>query len=57
MVVQWLRICLAMQETQLRSLDQGSHMPQGNELLIPHSRAQEPQLQNPHAGTTEGLAP
>ena len=38
LVVQWIRICLPKQGTQVRSLVwEGSHMPQGNQAHAPRS--------------------
>ena len=48
LVVQWLRLCLAMQGTQVRSLvwEPRSHMPR-------NSWAHTPQLESPRAATKE----
>ena len=63
LVVQWLRICLPMQGTQVRSLvgELRSHMPRGNEarapqLLSPCATTREPachRLQSPCTTTRE----
>ena len=63
LVAQWLRICLPMQGTRVRSLVQEDptchratkyHVPQ---LLNLHSRAREPQLLSLRATTTEARVP
>ena len=53
-MVQWLRICLAMQGTQVWSLvpELGSHMPHNNRAHVPYllslcSGAWEPQVEKP----------
>ena len=62
-MVQWLRIHLPMQGTQVRALVQkdptcrGATKPSAPQLLSLHSRAREPQLLSPRAATTEARGP
>ena len=63
LVVQWLRIRLPIQGTQVQALvREDSHMLQSNlagapQLLSLRSRAREPQLLSPRATPTEAHVP
>ena len=58
LVAQWLRICLPMQGTRVRSLVREDPTCCGaTKLLSLLSRTREPQLLSPRATTTEAHAP
>ena len=63
LVAQWLRICLPVQATRVRSLVRedptccGATEPHAPQLLNLRSRAHEPQLLSPRAATTAARMP
>ena len=58
LVVQWVRICLAMQGTPVQALVWEDTTCQGApQLLSQCPRAREPQLLSPCAATTEARVP